>query len=395
MKALTKEDLLYILQSIFTISQQENNAFSMLEDGLYVEDYHDDLTAHGSDTDLHVDADIKSILNNLSLDEYGNLYYGTDPVNVAISAEDKNAIETMADGIYVKDITEETEAHMINEIVHVTPDDKTSWNNSLQEAKDYTDNEIDILPYFQMKAVTELPTEDILENTIYLLKDSSDCIDELIFILYVYYNSEWQKLGITKQTLESLAAKEELDLYLLKEDSHEHTNKAIIDNFTENENGELEYNGANISQIDISDELNNAIKTVNNKWYVKDYTEEIESLALAAAITKTNLLTEECAASGTYYLWDVIDNYSLIVVEYYYMPEDEEDGPGNAKTAILDVNTMNDLFERNIAYLLDLNYGAKSFNSKIRMNGSTMWVDYYHNVCIYKITGIKGGDISG
>ena len=42
-KALTKEDLIYILNSIFRLSSEPNNSFKMLDDGLFVEDYHQDL----------------------------------------------------------------------------------------------------------------------------------------------------------------------------------------------------------------------------------------------------------------------------------------------------------------------------------------------------------------
>lgn len=395
MKALTKEDLMYILQSIFSISQQENNAFSMIEDGLYVEDYHNDLSDHENNAYIHVTQSIIEILNLMTVDEYGNLFYNAMPVNISISAAEKNAIQSYGDGLYVKDISEQTNAHLIDETIHVTPEDKANWNESLQQSKDYTDTEIEALPFIEMKAVTELPTENISGNIIYLLKEASECIDELMFVKYIYYNSEWVSLGITNQTIDLLATKEELELYLKTEDSHTHENKGIIDNFSEDETGQLLYNGNNVSKVDISDELNNAIKVIDNKWYVRDFTEEIEAISLAAAFSKTNLLTQDCTEAGAYNLWDTIDNYSMIILEYYYMPDDETESPGNAKTIMLDVNTINNLFEKNIAYLLDLNYGTKSFNSKIRMNKGTMWIDYYHNVCIYKITGIKGGEISG
>ena len=59
-KALTKEDLIYILDSIFRLSSQPNNAFKMLEDGLFVNDYQNDLQEHTGDNDIHVDADLKN-----------------------------------------------------------------------------------------------------------------------------------------------------------------------------------------------------------------------------------------------------------------------------------------------------------------------------------------------
>ena len=42
--------------------------------------------------------------------------------------------------------------------------------------------------------------------------------------------------------------------------------------------------------------------------------------------------------------------------------------------------------------MLDYGYGYLTANSKIRMNENKLIVDYYHNVCIYKVTGIRRGD---
>ena len=68
-KALTKEDLLYILQGIFRLSQEPDNAFDMLEDGLYVKDYQNDLSNHTDDDTIHITPEIHDILDLLSIDE--------------------------------------------------------------------------------------------------------------------------------------------------------------------------------------------------------------------------------------------------------------------------------------------------------------------------------------
>lgn len=67
-KALTKEDLLYILQGIFRLSTQPDNAFQMLDDGLYVKDYQNDFDNHADDTGLHITQDIRDILDLFSID---------------------------------------------------------------------------------------------------------------------------------------------------------------------------------------------------------------------------------------------------------------------------------------------------------------------------------------
>lgn len=392
MKALTREDLMYILLSIFRISEQENNAFKMLLDGLYAEDYHKDLDAHSIDTNLHIEQVMRGILEKLTVDVYGNLLFDSKPVNIAISTEEKNAIQIKPDGIYTQDITTETSTHMEDLGIHVTPEDKTGWNGILATANEYTDTEISALPFFELKAVAVLPTESISQNVIYLLKDDLDCLDELTFTLWIYYNTEWVKLGTTKQTINLLATKEELESYLKISDSHMHDNKTVIDKFTESIDGDLLYDNLNINKMTVHEATDNAIKTIDNKLYVKDFTQEIASLEIAAAFAKTNLLREECASAGVYKLWDVIDNYSLLIIDYYYKPEDETQPPGNAKTIILDTDTINELYDKNIDYLIDLGYGSSTSNAKIRMKGDTMWINYYHGVCIYKITGIKRGD---
>jgi len=394
MKALTREDLMYILQSIFRISAQDNNAFKLLIDGLYAEDYHKDLDAHKTNTDLHIEHIMRGILEKLSVDEYGNLFYDSKPVNVAISPELKNAIQVKPDGIYVKDIALETEAHIIDTNIHVSVTEKEEWGNSLTSANQYTDDKIAILPFFELKVVSALPVDNILQNTIYLIQGDTQCLDELTFTLYLYYNMEWVKLGVTKQTIDLLATKEELKDYLKISETHQHTNKAVIDKFTESETGDLLYNNLNINKLTVHEAVDNAIKVIDNKLYVKDYADEIASLETSSAFGKKSLLRQECAAAGPYKLWDVIDNYNLLIIDYYYKPDDETQSPGNAKTIIVDTDTMNELFEKGIDYLIDLGYGSSTSNSKIRMKGDTVWVNYYHGVCIYKITGIMRGDIN-
>ncbi len=392
MKALTREDLTYILQSIFRISLQENNAFKMLLDGLYVEDYHNDLNAHKINTDTHIEPLMREILEKLSVNEFGDLLYDENPVNVAISSELENAIQVKPDGIYVKDITTETGNHIINTDVHITPEERIEWSGTLENANEYTDGKIDILPFFELKIVTALPTESIAPNVIYLLQNDANCIEELTFTFYLYYNLEWVKLGITKETINLLATKEDLEFYLKAADMHQHTNKTVIDKFTETESGDLLYDGLNINKLTVFDSPDNAIKVIDNKLFVKDFTSDITSLGIASAFAKTSLLKQECSSSGIYKFWDVIDNYSLLIIDYYYKPEDETQPPGNAKTIVLDTDTINELYEKNIDYLIDLGYGSSTSNAKIRMHGDTMWINYYHGVCIYKITGIRRGD---
>lgn len=124
--------------------------------------------------------------------------------------------------------------------------------------------------------------------------------------------------------------------------------------------------------------------------FVEDFSDTIRSLQIASAISKTRLYTGDITESGKYSLADDIDNYSMIMIEYYYKPEDPDEEPGCAKTAVVDTETLNELYDRGIDYMLELGYGISTSNVKIHFNQDTLWVNYYNNVCIYKITGIGG-----
>ena len=85
-KALTKEDLVYILQGIFRLSTQPDNAFQMLDDGLYVKDYQDDFNNHTGDTGLHITQDIRDILIGvISISKFELAYLSISSFKTSIS----------------------------------------------------------------------------------------------------------------------------------------------------------------------------------------------------------------------------------------------------------------------------------------------------------------------
>lgn len=393
-KALTKEDLLYILQGIFRLSTQPDNAFQMLEDGLYVKEYETDLKQHSNDISLHISQDIRNILDLFSLDTNGNLLYDSKPVNIAISGESNNAIKIKSDGLYVEDITDETKKHIQDNNIHVTKTDKETWNKTLQDAKDFVTDRIDKLTIYDFLEVDALPTENISHTTIYLLKDSPDRIDECEDIIYMYIKNRWVKLSITNETLKLLVTKKELeDNYVNKQDAHNHDNKDLLDKFTnDKDTGNLLYDGKSIHELDISESPDNALKLEEGKLFVKDFSDVIRSLQISSALSKTRLYTGDITETGVYDLADDIDNYSMIMIDYYYKPNDPDAEPGCAKTAIIDTDTLNELYLKGIDYMLELGYGVSTSNVKIHFNKNTMWVNYYNNVCIYKITGLGGVD---
>ena len=389
-KALTKEDLLYILQGIFRLSTQPDNAFQMLDDGLYVKDYQNDFDNHTDDTGLHITQDIRDILDLFSIDANDNLLYDGKPVNISISGEANNAIKVKSDGIYVEDISTETKNHIQDTDIHVTKTDKETWDNTLQDAKDFTMDEIDKLVIYDIKEVDVLPTENISSTTLYLLTSDPEHSDECEDVMYMYLRDKWITLSITNKTLKLLATKKELENYAKKDDLHNHDNKDLLDKFSNADNGDLLYDGKSLHEFELSEASNNAAKLKDGKLFVEDFSEVIRSLQIASAISKTRLYTGDITESGRYDLADDIDNYSMIMIDYYYKPENPDEEPGNAKTAIIDSDTLNELYDRGIDYMLELGYGISTSNVKIHFHENQLWVNYYNNVCIYKITGIGG-----
>lgn len=396
-KALTKEDLVYILQEIFHISDTPNNAFQMLGDGLFVNDYAQDLENHTTDTDIHVTQFIKNILNNFSIDIHDRLLYNGLIVNSTISAEDKNALVNNTDGFYVKDFSDEMQElqdHKDDSDIHVTLNDKQTWDETLKNAKQFVLDEIAKLVIYTRSIVPELPTnlDDIEPTNLYLLEDDDTAID-LKYGQYMFINGDWVRMHLSKEFIETLATQEQLKDYALKTDLHSHENKEVLDKLSDN-NGRLNYKGTEILDTLVSDKDDNGIELVDGKLYMKDHTKTIESMVISSAFTKVNLLNQECNDSGVYELKDYINNYSLLVIDFYYKPDDNDSmiNSGNAKSVIVDTDTMETLYHKGVDYLLEIGYGISPANSKIRIYSDKLWIDYYHGCCIYNITGIRRGD---
>lgn len=392
-KALTKEDLLYILNSIFQISREPNNAFQMLTDGLYVEHY----SVHADNTDVHIDATIKDLLNKFTLDENENLLYNGTPVNIAISSKEGNALVVESDGLYVSISSEEVINHIDDNSIHVSEQDRKSWDGMLEEAKKHTAEEIGKLTIYDIQYVEQLPdilTEPVASTTIYAIKEENST-DECKYTWYINIEDEWVPFSITKETLNKYLTKLEIEeKYLPKEDSHEHTNLELLEKLSEDTAGNLMYNGVDVNNAHISKKERNAIQVINGELFVEDLADEIHSMQVGGGFTKTNLLAEECAAPGKYTLKESMDNFSLLLIEYYYKPDDETKSPGYAKTATVDVDTLNELYAKGIDYCLELGYGISNSNCKFNMHQKTLMVNYYHNICIYKITGIGRSVVS-
>ena len=383
---LTKDDLISILEALFKFSQEPNNAILRKEDGLYVLDFHKDFEEHINNTDIHPTKEQKDILANFSL-ENDVLNYKGKPIVISVSGEEGNAIIVKPDGLYIKDYNKSIDEHIKDTTVHITKDERDEWNGILDKAKKYADQ----LPFYTYQKVDNLPNDEqvIKDNTIYLLKQTYPESNEVYYVRYIYREHKWIPLDITTESIKLLAHKSDL----LK--LHTHDNKDILDKFTEDEHtGNLLYNGSSIYNNTISQDKNNAIGLgTDGKLYVKNLEQLVDSIAKAqSGLSKKIILDQECDKAKEYTLDDDINNYNYLMIHYYTMPdtdtETEKRQPYDAKTEILDVDNLNDLYERGIDYILEHDYGFSTYNTKIRFHDNIMQILYYNHICIYQIIGV-------
>lgn len=383
---LTKDDLISILEALFKFSQEPNNAILRKEDGLYVLDFHKNFEEHINNTDIHPTKEQKDILANFSL-ENDVLNYKGKPIVISVSGEEGNAIIVKPDGLYIKDYNKAIDEHIKDTTVHITKNERDEWNGILDKAKKYADQ----LPFYTYQKVDNLPNDEqvIKDNTIYLLKQTYPESNEVYYVRYIYREHKWIPLDITTESIKLLAHKSDL----LK--LHTHDNKDILDKFTKDEQtGNLLYNGSSIYNNTISQDKNNAIGLgTDGKLYVKNLEQLIDSIAKAqSGLSKKIILDQECDKAKEYTLDDDINNYNYLMIHYYTMPdtdtEIEKRQPYDAKTEILDVDNLNDLYKRGIDYILEHDYGFSTYNTKIRFHDNIMQILYYNHICIYQIIGV-------
>lgn len=88
---------------------------------------------------------------------------------------------------------------------------------TLALAKKYTDktiaNIVDIVPKLQIKIVDSLPTQDISDSIIYLLRNDNENENDL-YDEYIYLENKWEKLGTSSMSKDE---GEETDLNILVE----------------------------------------------------------------------------------------------------------------------------------------------------------------------------------
>lgn len=405
-RSLTREDLIYILNSVLKLSLTSNNGLVLNQDGLYVESH----TVHSSNASLHMPSQAAyNIVNLLGVDQQGRLTYNGNVSTIKISTKEGNAlvIDSDDDGLYVKEIPSAVQNHFDNSSIHVSVEDRTAWNNSLQAAKSYTNDEINKLTIQKIMFVQDVPQESEADPTIiYAVVD--DMTAEAV-TLKMYVNDHYVNLNITKTTLNNYYTKTEANNRFLSQTGAAqiylpNTNATNLQAIRKDPiTNHPIFEGYKV----LSTRANNGL-TVDSDGglYFPDLEAEMRSLALNSEqlYSKVNLYDDEIDQSGRFFLKDDINNYCLILIDYYYKPSVEEGvidnvprTTGYAKSVMVDPDTMEYLYEQGIDYYLECVYGKSNYSTKIHMHNDNIYINYYHDICIYKITGIgtKSGNYYG
>lgn len=391
-KGLTRNDLLYILNEIFKISTANNNALSFSEQGLFVESY----KVHSENGDLHVPSkEVHDIIAGFSLDANDNLVYNGDPASIRISDDEDNAIELDADGaLYVRKVYDQSDfqEHLDDDERHVTQEDRDKWDGAVDEANEYTDDEIDKIKIHNVVYVTSVPDIDGMdEHTMYILLDQANIVENPVIKIKVL--NEVVTIGITKATMNLYYTKEEIntkfeevdnkfDNYVSSTDAeetyqHKFENEQALSLIKDDGTGHPVFG----NRKSLSERANNGLSYDDNGGlFYPDLSSELHSLQISASFAKTNLYDQEINSTGTYTLKDAISNYNLLLVEYWFYPPSLIQVPVYTEKLVMHTaeeyegysfvfgtNRMEDWFDK-------LDYEHQEYDSE-KVNP---WISYYN-----------------
>ena len=321
-KGLTRNDLLYILNEAFKISKASNNALEFTENGLYVESY----KLHSNSSDLHMPSkEAHDIVAALSVNENGTLLYNGEPAGIFISDDDDNAIEFSSEdgGLFVRRVYDQSdfETHVQDNIVHVTQEDRDEWDGILDNAKDYTDDEIDKIKIHNVVYLTSIPEPENMDpHTMYILLDQENIFENPIIVIKVL--NEVVKIGVTKASMNNYYTKTEIDDTFETKDHSLASYMPKLKNedtlsMINNDNGHPVFNNKKF----LSSRANNGLSCDNDGGlFYPDVSSELNSLQISAAFAKTNLYDQQITDVGVYTLKDSINNYNLLLAEYWFYP---------------------------------------------------------------------------
>ena len=260
----------------------------------------------------------------------------------------------------LSDLSSTLDTHIKDTVIHVTQDDKDLWNSILDNAKKYAKKLFDSVTSFNIQIVDTLPVDNIKEMTIYFMRNGRDNETDY-YEEYMYINDKWEIIGSTfvnltpyllktdfedyqqevadkflkyktsdelantlkdyllaqtfTDTLKNYSTTAEvnkvLEAYAKKTELHKHDNKDILDKLSDI-SGTLNYNGTPIqTEIQISQESDNAKEKKNNGLYVpKSTTLEATNEQIAELKKQNALLQEEIKT-----LEDILDSINKVVIE--------------------------------------------------------------------------------
>lgn len=390
-KALTREDLIYILQGVFRVSATEDNGFQLLEDGFYTKDYENEIKEHTENASIHVDAATAEILSKLSVNAEGVVMYDGQ-FAARISGADNNGLEMKPDGLFVKDhselqhsideikqdvkdINDEDKIHHMDGDIHVTPEDKQRWDSARAEAREEVMLQMEKILFYDFRIVPVLPPfDECRATTIYLVKDN-DYMEGMTFTLWVKLVDKWQQLDMPKIVYENLLKKTELNDILQKfidDHFHSHDNISVIDKLAESSDGLLLYDGKQVNGIDPLEirDLINSIKSVSH-----------------TGLQKKILYRGNMKESGKYQLSDDINKFSFIIIDYMtdYKPDEHKDG--TAKSITVDPDTLTELYDEGFDYTIEQGYGLNFAETRFHCHNDEFCINYWNRITIFKITG--------
>lgn len=386
-KAITREDLIYILQGVFKASSEPDNGFQQLDDGFYVKDYKN----HVEDTTIHIDEEMRGILSKITVNSEGIIMYDGQ-FAARISGEANNGLEMKPNGLYVKDhsevnqkienlkqdikqIVDDDIIHNTDGDIHVTPEDKARWDNARAEARDEVNQQIDKINLYDFQTVNVLPNlNDARTSTVYMLYDPN-YIEGLMYTLWIKVSDKWQQLNMSMKIFNDLLRKSELDEAMdkfMQDHYHDHDNKPMLDKITETIDGSLVYNGKQVNGIDPL-EVRDLINSIRN--------------ASTLGVQKKVLFRGKMSEAGKYQLAADIENFAFLVIDYRTDYRREGDEDGSSKSATVDPDTLAELYDEGLDYLLELGHGTSCAEARINARGDEFWVNYWNRITIYKITG--------
>ena len=194
----------YIYDKNTTTPSVETGKFKVFEGGSGTDDYNDLINQPTLEGEV--------IKGDMSLSDFGILSEDEieDLIDSKITDSEGNLIFYTKDETYSKDeVYSKDETYSKDEVYSK---DETYSKEELY-TKEEVDDLIEVLPKFKIEVVDELPTKDLSDTTIYLLRNT-DSEGNNFFDEYIYVNKRWELIGTTKVDLSDYYTSAEVDVLL-------------------------------------------------------------------------------------------------------------------------------------------------------------------------------------